>query len=289
MKTELPQLTDRQAQVLHFIQTTIDTLGYPPTVREIGEHLGIRSTNGVADHLKALKRKGYLTQQDMKSRTLKPTTPAGPPGERDTTLGQEQESTRPIGGAPGAPSTNYGQEYGHGYSGPPTREAARPIAQPASGRQVPPSYAGPHHETSNVVPLILPQSGEAVRIPILGRVAAGEPILAEEDAEGAVVVDSMLVGNGRRLFALKVVGESMIDDGIHDGDYIFVQKRSHADAGAIVVVMIDNEATVKRFYPEGQRVRLQPANASMQPIYINRSDFRDTQIIGVVVGVYRRV
>jgi len=216
-------LTERQKQVLDFIQQTIDSLGYPPTVREIGEHLGIRSTNGVADHLKALKRKGYLTQQDMKSRTLKPTR---------------------------------------------TRR---------------------RRSQGSAVPVLLPRSGTTISIPILGRVAAGEPILAEEDAEGTVVVDSVLVGDGKRLFALKVVGESMIDDGIYHGDYIFVQKRSHADPGSIVVVMIDQEATVKRFYPEKDRIRLQPANATMEPIYVRRRDFRDTQIIGVVVGVYRKV
>jgi len=227
--SELPVLTERQQEVLSFIQKTIDSLGYPPTVREIGEHLGIRSTNGVADHLKALKRKGYLTQQEMKSRTLKPTSSSEPQ----------------------------------------------------------PSRASPRH--GGAVPLAMRSEGNVVRIPILGRVAAGEPILAEEDAQGSVVVDQVLVGDGRKLFALKVVGDSMIDDGIHDGDYIFVQKRSHADSGAIVVVMIDGEATVKRFFPEKDRIRLQPANERLQPIYVHRREFRDTQILGIVVGVYRRV
>ena len=123
----------------------------------------------------------------------------------------------------------------------------------------------------------------------MGRGAAGEPILAEEHAEGTVVVDSVLVGDGRKVFALKVVGESMIDDGILDGDYIFVRKRSHADPGDIVVVIIENEATVKRYYPEGDRIRLQPANAAMQPIYVHKRDFREVQILGVVVGVYRKL
>src|SRR5690606_21199519 len=125
--------------------------------------------------------------------------------------------------------------------------------------------------------------------PLLGRVAAGEPILAEEQAEGRVVVDAMLVGNGEKVFALKGVGESMIEDGIHDGDFIFVSKRSHAERGDIVVVMIENEATVKRFYPEGDRIRLQPANSAMKPIYVDKKDFRDIQIMGLVVGVYRRL
>ncbi len=223
--TEQSVLTARQAEVLDFIEQTIEELGYPPTVREIGQHLGIRSTNGVADHLKALKRKGYLTQRDMKSRTLTPTKPRA-------------KSRRQGGGT---------------------------------------------------MPVMIPNTSEGISIPILGRVAAGEPILAEENAEGTVVIDSVLVGDGRKLFALKVVGESMIDDGIHDGDYIFVQKRCTADSGAIVVVIIENESTLKRYFPEGDRIRLQPANDAMEPIYVHRSDFRETQIIGVVVGVYRKM
>ena len=220
----LPELTDRQRQGFEFIECKIQEWGYPPTIREIGEHLGIKSTNGVADHLKALKRKGYLQQRGHKSRTLIPTEPA---------MSQSQ--------------------------------------------------------ANNVVPMIPPNSGSTISIPLLGRVAAGEPILAEEHAEGSVVVDSLLVGGNKKVFALKVVGQSMIEDGIFDGDYIFVQKRSHAQPGEIVVVVIDNEATVKRYYPEGDRIRLQPANAAMEPIYVNKSDFREVQIMGLVVGVYRNM
>jgi len=215
---KLPDLTDRQREVYEFIQDRIRAWGYPPTIREIGEQLDIKSTNGVADHLKALKRKGYLTQEEMKSRTLRPVS-----------------------------------------TGPTLVRAA------------------------------VPRGGEGVAIPLLGRVAAGEPILAVEQAEGSVVVDSFLVGDNRKLFALKVVGDSMIDDGILDGDYIFVRKRPHADPGDIVVVMIENEATVKRYYPEGDRVRLQPANATMAPIYVRQKDFKDIQILGIVVGVYRKM
>ena len=205
-------LTDRQQQVLDFIREHIQGAGYPPTIREIGDHLGIASTNGVADHLKALRRKGALTHEGMKSRALKPTN----------------------------------------------------LLRAAIG-------------------------GESIAIPLLGRVAAGEPILAEENAEGTVVIDAMLVGKHKKLFALRVVGESMIEDGIFDGDFIFVQKRSHADPGDTVVVLIDNEATVKHYYPEGDRIRLQPANAAMKPIYIHKDSFRETQILGLVVGVYRQV
>ena len=220
----LPELTARQRQVFDFIESKIQEWGYPPTIREIGEHLGIKSTNGVADHLKALKRKGYLQQRGHKSRTLIPTEPA---------MSQTQ--------------------------------------------------------ANNVVPMIPPNSGSTISIPLLGRVAAGEPILAEEQAEGSVVVDSLLVGGNKKVLALKVVGESMIEDGIFDGDYIFVQKRSHAQPGEIVVVVIENEATVKRYYPEGDRIRLQPANSAMEPIYVNKADFREVQIMGLVVGVYRNM
>jgi repressor LexA len=215
----MEELTERQKQVYEFIQERIVAWGYPPTVREIGEHLGIRSTNGVADHLKALKKKGYLVSQGMKSRTLTPLK----------------------------------------------------------------------NEGATVVSTLVGRGSQGIAVPILGRVAAGEPILAEEHAQGSVVVDSMLLGDGRKVFALKVVGESMIDDGIFDGDYIFVKKRDSADPGDIVVVIIENEATVKRFYPEGDRVRLQPANARMQPIYVHKKDFKNVQIIGIVVGVYRKV
>jgi repressor LexA len=234
-----PELTDRQREVFDFIQDRIKAWGYPPTIREIGEHLGIRSTNGVADHLKALKRKGYLLQQDMKSRTLmlvdEPVS-----AKAESAIKDDEASEEPR---------------------------------------------------SNVVRALFPSggSGRSIEIPILGRVAAGEPILAEEHAEGSVVVDQMLVGDGKKVFALKVVGESMIEDGIYDGDYIFVRKRPNADPGEIVVVLIENEATVKRYYPEGDRIRLQPANSTMKPIYVDKKDFKQVQIIGVVVGVYRRL
>ncbi|MEM6273638.1 MAG: transcriptional repressor LexA [Myxococcota bacterium] len=242
---DLPPLTDRQQQVLAFIQDRIDDWGYPPTIREIGEHLGIRSTNGVADHLKALKRKGYLTQEGMKSRTLKPAVHAV----------REKGHSKGVPGAP-ARSGRTGSRYGPG---------------------------------DGTVPALVGRGEATVSIPVLGRVAAGEPILAEENAEGSVVVDSFLVGDGDKTFALKVVGESMIDDGIFDGDFIFVRKRSVASRGEIVVAMIEGEATVKRYFPEKNRIRFQPANTTMKPIYVRREEFRETQILGIVVGVYRRL
>src|SRR5260370_35169335 len=101
---------------------------------------------------------------------------------------------------------------------------------------------------------------------------------------------SLLVGGGaREVFALRVRADWMIEDGIYDGDYLFVQKTATASPGEIVVALIEDEATVKRFYPEQGRVRFQPANASMHPIYVNGSDFRSTMILATVAGIYRKL
>ncbi len=210
-----PMLTDRQRQALDYISECLDLRGYPPTLREIGEHMGIRSTNGVNDHLKALERKGYLIREELKSRALRPVDYGNDKEKRD----------------------------------------------------------------------------DSFEIDIVGRVAAGEPILAEQNVIDKVVVDRHFLGavKQREVFGLVVQGESMIEDGIFDGDYIFVRKQSTAETGEIVVVMVDGEATCKRFFPEGDRVRLQPANESMSPIYVDRNDFRAVDILGKVVGVYRRV
>lgn len=221
----MENLTSRQAQILRFIERRVVEAGFPPTLREIGEELGIRSTNAVSDHLKALERKGYLDRHDNRSRGLTLKRPGDGDGE--------------------------------------------------TGR-------------GGVLSALAPR-GRTVEIPLLGRVAAGEPILAFEDARDTVTVDSFLIGDATKVYALRVVGQSMIDDGILDGDYIFVRKQPQADRGAIVVAMIEGEATVKRYYPEKDHVRFQPANAAMQPIVVPRSAFRETQILGTVVGVFRRV
>jgi repressor LexA len=224
-------LTDRQLEVLRFIARQIDDAGYPPTIREIGEGLDIRSTNGVNDHLKALERKGCLTRDPSKSRALIPT----------------QLARELLGGGP------------------------RP---------------------SNVVPFSRAtpkQGGRLVEVPIVGRVAAGQPILAQERIEDTVQVDAFLLGTTKKVYGLRVQGDSMIGDGILPGDYVFVKKQLHAANGEIVVAMIDDEATVKRVYFEGDRVRFQPSNPRMAPIYVRESDFRSTMILGVVVGIYRKV
>jgi repressor LexA len=219
-------LTDRQRQVLDFISNSITDRGYPPTLREIGERLGIRSTNGVNDHLKALEKKGYLAREDLKSRAL------------------------------------------------------RPIGVPAAR----PGGAGGDFQAAAV-----DLGADMVEIPLVGRVAAGQPILAVENVEDTVKVDRFLVGEHREVFALRVKGESMIDDGIHDGDFIFVKKALSAERGDIVVALIEDEATVKRYFPEGDVIRFQPANQNMQPILVKRKDFRSVNLIGIVVGVYRKI
>ena len=213
-------LTKRQEQTLEFIRRSIEDRGYPPTLREIGEHMGIRSTNGVNDHLRALERKGYLTREDMKSRALK--------------LVEDQ------------------------------------LAAPAAANK-------------------LNAEEDLIEVRVLGRVAAGLPLYAEENVIDTVRVDRMLVRGGREVFGLRVTGDSMIDAGILSGDYIFVKKQSTADRGDIVVALIGDEATVKYFYPERDYVRFQPANAQMAPILVRASDFKSTMLLGKVVGVYRRL
>jgi repressor LexA len=209
--------------VLDFIRQSIHDRGYPPTLREIGARMGIRSTNGVNDHLRALERKGYLTREDMKSRALRPTSLAA-------------------------------QDLG-------------------DGNMIP--------EPANDVDL--------VEIPVLGRVAAGLPLLAEEHVIDTVRIDRTLVKGGREVFGLKVHGDSMIEAGILSGDYIFVKKQLTASRGDIVVALIGDEATVKYYYPEKDHVRFQPANKNMAPIYVRSADFRPTMLLGVVVGIFRRV
>jgi len=223
LRNNMPEtLTKRQQEVLDFISGWIRERGYPPTLREIGNHFGIRSTNGVNDHLKALEKKGVLERAGLKSRAMRPTS-------------------------------------GHG--------AVVPLRPAAAARM----------------------GDETVEIPILGRVAAGQPILAVEDAEDTVKVDRFFVGPHREVFGLRIVGDSMIEDGIFDGDYVFVKKTPTARPGEIVVAMIGDEATVKRYFPEGDQIRFQPANSRLQPIVVRRSDFRSVDILGVVVAVYRKL
>jgi repressor LexA len=126
---------------------------------------------------------------------------------------------------------------------------------------------------------------DMVHVPLVGHVAAGAPILAEENHERTLAFDrSLLPGKGVR-FALKVRGDSMIDEGIHDGDVVICRKQNMANNGDIVVALVDGEATVKYFFRESQRIRLEPANATMDPIFVTED--QRTFIQGKVVGVFR--
>jgi len=124
-------------------------------------------------------------------------------------------------------------------------------------------------------------------IPLLGEIAAGGPKLAIENPEETLVLDAALFGGGE-LFALRVAGESMRDAGILEGDHVVVRRQATAEDGDIVVALLDDEATVKRFFHEGRRVRLQPENKAMEPIYLKPSDV-ELRLLGKVVGVLRRL
>jgi len=218
----MQKLTDRQRAVLQYISDSIHARGYPPTLREIGNHLGIKSTNGVNDHLRALERKGYLTREDMKSRTLRLVrTPDGDPVDSGSSSSSDDE--------------------------------------------------------------------DMIEIPILGRVAAGALTEAIQEPEDRVKVDRMLIGKGQDVFGLRIAGESMIEAGIHDGDYVFVRKQLTARRGEIVIALVGDEATCKYYFPEKEHIRLEPANSTMAPILVPKNDWRETQILGVVVGVYRKL
>ncbi len=220
-------LTTRQREVLEYIAGSISETGYPPTIREIGLALAIRSTNGVNDHLKALARKGYIERDTSKSRAILLT------GMAEDALGLDGNP------APGVVSRD-------------------------------------------------DSSRETVEVPVFGRIAAGVPIEASEATEDALHLDASLVGNGRGgVYALRVQGDSMIGDGIFDGDLIFVRPEVEARKGEMVAVRIEDGATVKRYYRDGDVVRLEPSNPEMEPIVVRADQARDAMILGKVVGVYR--
>jgi len=132
-------------------------------------------------------------------------------------------------------------------------------------------------------------SSDVLNVPIVGRIAAGDPIEAINHPEDFIPIGEGLLGAHKELFALNVKGESMIEDGILDGDILFVSRQETAERGAIVAVLVDNEATVKRVFHEKDRIRLQPSNKNMEPIYIDRADFKETMILGKAVGVFRTI
>jgi repressor LexA len=206
-----PVLTDRQRQILDFLTSYVDAHGYPPTVREIGEAVGLASPSTVHAHLANLERAGFLKRDPTKPRAIE--------------LRRE------------------------------------PKAAPAP---------------------------DVHKLPLIGEVAAGGPLLAEDNIEGYLAVPEPLSKGGEE-FLLRVRGESMINAGILDGDIVVVRREQDARNGDIVVALAGddettNEATVKRFFREDGRVRLQPENDALEPIFAEH-----VQILGKVIGVFREL
>ena len=210
----MSELKDREKRVLEFITEQIKKNGYPPTVRDIGAALGIKSTSTVQKSMVILEEEGFIRKQAGKRRAFEVV----------------------AGGA----------------------EKPHTAAQ---------------------------DRADVVDVPIVGRVAAGTPILAEQNIEGSFPMPSQFIGKGTN-FMLTVHGDSMVEAGIMDGDYILVQEQKTANNGDIVVAMIngefESESTVKTFYKENGHIRLQPQNSSMDPIIVD-----DCEIVGLVKGVFR--
>ena len=196
---------DNQQRILDFIKSEIQQKGYPPSVREIANAVGLKSTSTVHGHLQRLEKRGLLHRDAMKPRAM------GVVGD--------------------------------------------------------PNFA---------------RSGTTA-VPVVGRVTAGLPILAEENLEDYVALPDVMLGDGEH-FILLVRGDSMIEAGILDGDYIIVRRQQEANNGDIVVAMIDDSATVKRFYKENGHFRLQLENSTMEPIYAD-----EVSVLGKVISLYRIV
>jgi len=203
-----PELTRRQREVLEFVRAEVNQRGFPPSVREIGQAVGLSSSSTVHSHLAALEEKGFLRRDPSKPRALEVLD------YRDTERGVDMDEVRAV--------------------------------------------------------------------PLVGTVAAGAPILAAENIEETIPLPAEIVGNAT--FVLRVKGDSMVDAGILDGDHVVVRQQETAQNGDIVVALLGDEATVKRFFREPDRIRLQPENAALEPIY---SD--EVTILGKVTAVFRRL
>jgi repressor LexA len=219
-------LTARQRNVLEVIRTSVSERGYPPSIREIGDAVGLTSTSSVAHQLRALERKGYLRRDPNRPRAV-------------DVRGLDETAMRAATGVTALRAV--------------TSEAGTPD-QPT------PTY-----------------------VPVLGRIAAGGPILAEQAVEDVFPLPRELVGEGS-LFLLRVVGESMVDAAICNGDWVVVRQQNVAENGDIVAAMIEGEATVKTFKRTGKEVWLLPHNPLFEPIPGN-----DAQILGKVVTVIRKI
>ena len=216
MPRKKEELNKREKTILKFIEKQIMTDGYPPSVREIGQAVGLSSTATVHGYLERLEKKGYIKKKDKKGRTLR--LLKGSTGETKKTSSKDFYTQK-----------------------------------------------------------------ELVEVPVVGKITAGMPILAVENVTDTFPIPIDFVGNSD-CFMLTVRGESMIEAGILDGDYILVKKQNNANNGEIVVALIEDEATVKTFYKEKDHIRLQPENSTMDPILVPTCE-----ILGKVAGVFRKM
>ncbi|MFS0782158.1 transcriptional repressor LexA [Bacillus sp. 1P06AnD] len=204
------KLSKRQQDILDFIKLEVQTKGYPPSVREIGEAVGLASSSTVHGHLARLESKGLIRRDPTKPRAIE-------------ILDLEEESFIP--------------------------------------------------------------KRKPVNVPLVGKVTAGQPITAIENIEEYFPLPEHLAGYEQNVFMLEISGDSMIEAGIHNGDYVIVRQQSTALNGDIVVAMTeDDEATVKRFFKENNYFRLQPENSSLAPIILDK-----VSILGKVIGLYREI
>lgn len=227
-------LTPRQRGVLDTIRTSVETRGYAPSMREIGEAVGLTSPSSVKHQLTTLERKGFLRRDPNRPRAME-LVAQGPADDAETTELTARPTSRPLRSVPVRTMTDDDQD-----------------SHPA------PSY-----------------------VPVVGRIAAGGPILAEQMVEDVFPLPRQLVGDGE-LFLLRVTGESMIDAAICDGDWVVVRRQPVAENGEIVAAMIDGEATVKTFKRVDGHVWLVPHNAAFSPILGD-----EATILGRIVTVLR--
>jgi len=203
------KLTPTQGKVLDFLRSFLQKKGFPPTLREIASHFGLKGPKAPQKTIAILERKGYLRRI--------------PGGSRAIEI---------LGGSP-------------------------------------------FH------------AGQILSLPILGRVRAGEPILAIENIEGYINLDKSLVSS-EDVFLLRVQGDSMIEAHIQDGDFALVKPQPNAENGEIVVALIEDEATIKRIFMKKDLIRLEPANPSMEPIVVRKGE-KKISIVGKVVGIFRKL
>ena len=238
------RLTDRQCRVLEVIQDSIDRRGYPPSMREIGEAVGLQSTSSVRHQLVVLENKGFIRRDPNRPRAYIVRGPSDPTQAWRARMAQSQTAA---------------------------------VAEQAAAQN------GPDAEVLQLPGMV----GATEYVPLVGRIAAGGPILAQEEIEELIPMPRDLVGDGT-LFALTVVGDSMVDAAICDGDTVVVRQQPTAESGEIVAAMIDGEATVKQLKlqstPTGRHVWLMPRNPAYDPIPGD-----EASILGRVVAVMRRL